>query len=281
MTSLLFVTLFGVALSLPSSFNSAGVCNSKDCQDIADIIKGNLDENADPCEDFYAFACGGFKKLNPIPVGARHIDGLALVQKQLDARLIGLFDDLELKNHRSKTVRKAKKIYDDCMNGTLGENITKSLPVRVFVNHHDSLVAEGMYKSQLLNTPEQTCRQQVKSKYPWIVIRLYLDKYFPLTEHKAARDAIINIWKALRNDIMKKVSWMDDETEKNVNQGLDDLEINTGYPGWLLDDKELDKEYEGEKHPDWSVDPLTVNAFFNRDVPEIGKYYLPVYIKTY
>ena len=280
MTSLLFVTLFGAALSLPSSLNSAGVCNSKDCQDIAKIIKGNLDENADPCEDFYAFACGGFKKANP--TSRQHIDEVDLIMEQLNARQVGLLDNPKLKNHGSKIVRKAKQIYDECMNGTLRENATKPLPGRVFVNQHDSIVSEGMYKSQLLkDTPEQTCRMKINSKYSFVIIRLYLDKYFPLAEHKAARNAIINIWKALRNDIRKKVSWLDDETEKNVNQGLDDLVINTGYPDWISDDKELDKEYEEEQHPDSSVDPLTVNAFFNRDIPEIGKYYFSICIKTY
>ena len=121
------------------------------------------------------------------------------------------------------------------------------------------------------NTPEETCRQQVYSDYSFVVARVYADKYFPITEHRATRDAIMNVWKALRNDIIKEVPWMDEDTKRKVNQRLDDLEVDTGYPDWLLDDKELDKEYEGEKHPDWPTDPLEVNAHFSQ-LPWIGKY---------
>ena len=280
MISLLFVTLVGAALSLPSSYNFFGVCNSAECQDVAKIIKGSLNEDADPCEDFYAFVCAGFKKVNPIPKGYQNIDGLSLLKKELDARQVGLLDDPQLKNHRSKVIRKAKKLYDDCINGNLRENAT--LAERVFVKQLDSLVPKGMYKSQALsNDRELGCRNNLKYKYPFVLIRLYLDKYFPISEHKATRDAVFNVWKALRNHIIKKSPWTDNQTMENVYQGLDSLEINTGYPNWLSDDKELDKEYEGEKHPDWPMDPLTVNAHYSPPVPEISKYNLSVVYKEH
>ena len=60
---------------------------------------------------------------------------------------------------------------------------------------------------------------------------------------------------------------MDQDTEESINRGLDDVEMNTGYPDWLADDKELDKEYEGREHPYWPMDPLTVNAHFSYVVP--------------
>ena len=274
MTGLFFITLFGVTLSLPSNFNSAAVCNSKECKDVAKFIKGNLNEDADPCEDFYAFACGGFKKAFPIPQGTQNIDGLGLVKKQLTERQVGLLDDPKLKNHGSKVVRKVKQMYDDCINGNR-ENATTRMTGRVFGNQPHSLIPEGMYKNQpFVITPESECREYAGYNYSWVITRLYLDKYFPIAEHKATRQAIMNVWKAYRNNIIKNVPWMDDETEGTVNKGLDDLQINTGYPDWLSDDKELDKEYEGEQHPHWLMDPLTVNAYFYPAVPEISKYNL-------
>ena len=279
MTSFLFATLFGASVSLPFPFNSTAVCNSAECQEVAMIIKGNLDEDADPCNDFYAFACGGFKKLNSIPEGIQSIDGLILLEQQLYARQVGLLDNPELKNHRSKVVRKAKKMYDDCMNGN-PENATRQLTDRVFASQVISLVPSRMYKSQfLLNTQEEVCREKVGSRYSFVITRLYLDKYFPVASHEATRDAIKNVWKAYRNNVIKKVPWMDNETEKAVNKGLDDLEMNTGYPDWLADDQELDQEYEGKEHPYWLTNPVTVDAHFNRAVPEISKYNLSVVCK--
>ena len=274
MRELLFVTLFGVALSLPTSFNSADVCNSAECQDVAKLIKENLDENADPCEDFYAFACGGFKNVFPIPEGAQNIDGFVLARRQLNGKLVGLLDDPKLKNHGSKVVRIAKQMYDDCMNGDR-ENTTTQLTARVFSNQGISLVPEGMYKSQSLkHTPEEICREKVYYKYSFVVVRLYVDKYFPITEYKSSRDMVINVWKAFRSDIIKQVPWMNHETHKSVIENLDNLTISTGYPDWLTDDRELDKQYEGRAHTNWRVDPFTVNAYFYQLPPEISKYNL-------
>ena len=279
MTSWLFVTLFGVALSLPSNCNSAAVCNSKECKDIAKFIKGNLNEDADPCEDFYAFACGGFKKAFPIPGGTYNIDGMGLVYKQVTERQVGLFDDPKLKNHGSKVVRKAKQMFDDCMKSNR-KNATTPLTGRVFANQPDSLIPEGMYKNEpFLVSLESVCRDRVGDKYSWVITRLYLDKYFPIAEHKATKDLIKNIWKAYRNNVIKKVPWMDNETEETINQGLDDLVINTGYPDWLADDKELDREYEGKTHTFWPLNPLLPIAQFIGAVPEISKYNLSVVCK--
>lgn len=49
--------------------NSAGknVCDTKACHKIAAEIRSNIDASIDPCEDFDKFACGGWRKQNPIP----------------------------------------------------------------------------------------------------------------------------------------------------------------------------------------------------------------------
>ena len=42
------------------SSSSEETCNSGICQELALSIKENMNTAADPCEDFYEFACGGF-----------------------------------------------------------------------------------------------------------------------------------------------------------------------------------------------------------------------------
>ena len=39
-------------------------CTSKECVKVAASILSDLDENVDPCDDFYHFSCGGWIKKN-------------------------------------------------------------------------------------------------------------------------------------------------------------------------------------------------------------------------
>ena len=272
-TNFLLVTLLGAALTLPSSFDSAAVCNTQECQQVAKYIGANIDENADPCDDFYKFACGRFKDSHPLPGSAQNIDGLTLVQQELTARQIGLLDNPTLKNHGSKIIRKAKKMYDDCRANIANVRPTTPETGRFMVKESDSLVPEGMYENKTFSmSPEDVCRREVQNEYPFVITRLYLDKYFPIAEHNATRNTIMNVWKAFRNDIVKIIPWIDGNTRQNVYNNLDRLEVNTGYPDWLSDDKELDREYQGRRHPEWPMDPLTVNAHFYSVIPEISEY---------
>ena len=275
LSNLLLVAFVGAAVTLPSPFKSAAVCNTEECQQVAEYIRANIDEDADPCDDFYKFACGKFKDSHPLSGGERIIDSLFLVQRQLYDRQLELLDDPTLKNHGSKTIRKVKEIYDDCKanQGSIKPTIPET--VRFIVNESDSLVPEGMYdaKSFLMSSVD-VCQQEIQRKYFYLFLRLYLDKYFSIAEYNASRNVIMNVWKVFRNDIVKSIPWIDEKTKKNLTDNLDILKLNTGCPDWLFDDEELDKEYEGQKHAGWPMNPLSVNANFNRGVPEIGEYEL-------
>ncbi|XP_035209810.1 membrane metallo-endopeptidase-like 1 [Stegodyphus dumicola] len=54
------VDLFHLGTLLNISSNTT-VCETHECLRAADEILFNLDEDANPCEDFYQFACGGWK----------------------------------------------------------------------------------------------------------------------------------------------------------------------------------------------------------------------------
>ena len=41
---------------------SSEICNTPECVVAAHSLIQNMDLNADPCEDFYQYACGNFEK---------------------------------------------------------------------------------------------------------------------------------------------------------------------------------------------------------------------------
>lgn len=44
-----------------------GECHTKQCKEVAEYLKYSMDTSKDPCDDFYEYVCGGWKKKNPIP----------------------------------------------------------------------------------------------------------------------------------------------------------------------------------------------------------------------
>ena len=54
-------------LSLISENNNGDSCNTPGCITAAHTLIQNMDPSADPCEDFYQYACGGFEERVRIP----------------------------------------------------------------------------------------------------------------------------------------------------------------------------------------------------------------------
>lgn len=45
------------------------MCLEPHCVELAGKVLSSMDRTADPCEDFYQYACGGWVKHNPVPEG--------------------------------------------------------------------------------------------------------------------------------------------------------------------------------------------------------------------
>lgn len=88
----------------------------------ASKILRNMNLRADPCDDFYEFACGTFANTAPIPedlpmVDAR-IKNRLLVELRL-RRMIELIDESTASNHH----KYIKILYNNCMNSGQLRNI--------------------------------------------------------------------------------------------------------------------------------------------------------------
>ncbi|CAM9110461.1 unnamed protein product [Lampetra planeri] len=72
---LLLATLLGLLACLlvlglgVSSDSGRSLCLSEACVTVASQMVEAMDRSADPCQDFYQFACGGWMRKNPLPDG--------------------------------------------------------------------------------------------------------------------------------------------------------------------------------------------------------------------
>ncbi|KAL2725026.1 neprilysin-4-like isoform X2 [Vespula squamosa] len=85
----------------------------------ARIMLDYMDKTANPCQDFYQYACGNWEKRNPIPKDKAAYDTFEMLRESLDIVLKELLEDEVPHNVRLNTddaTVKAKYHFQSCMN---------------------------------------------------------------------------------------------------------------------------------------------------------------------
>ncbi|NXN74356.1 NEP protein, partial [Himantopus himantopus] len=90
------------------------------CVDLSRItaarILENMDTTAEPCNDFYQYACGGWLKRNVIPETSSRYSNFDILRDELE---VVLKDVLDVPSNNDITaVQKAKTLYRSCINET-------------------------------------------------------------------------------------------------------------------------------------------------------------------
>jgi len=92
------------------------LCLTPYCVKAADYLLDSIDETANPCEDFYQFACGTWLKNARIPeeTGVQNI--FNLLDTQLDINIIDLLSSTPSNaTIEPKAVTNARNLYDSCI----------------------------------------------------------------------------------------------------------------------------------------------------------------------
>ncbi|PSN53055.1 hypothetical protein C0J52_03948 [Blattella germanica] len=115
------------------------------------MMMSYMDENTDPCQDFYQYACGNWGEKNPIPKDKAAYDTFEMLRENLDIVLKELLEektnsiwDLDFESVKNDAILKARHLYQSCMNyEILEERAEKPL-----VNLLDELGGWPMIRSE-------------------------------------------------------------------------------------------------------------------------------------
>ncbi|KAK3599129.1 hypothetical protein CHS0354_016391 [Potamilus streckersoni] len=120
----------GYAVAYKKDSDVLEICDSKECAQAAARILSSLDMSVNPCENFYDFACGAWRRRNVIPEDRSGINVFGILRDEVEVIMKYL---LEVENRASdlsvfKTVR---DMYRSCVNEDLIEkrNISVAIPL--------------------------------------------------------------------------------------------------------------------------------------------------------
>ncbi|KAG0233985.1 Endothelin-converting enzyme 1 [Actinomortierella wolfii] len=108
-----------------------GLCKTAECKAIAKSVLENMNPNADPCQDFYEFACGGFLKRAKIPEGESQVSTMQFDRSdhinrkilEADPKTLKGIDGKKLDKVSLRNLAKVQTVYKMCMNETLLESV--------------------------------------------------------------------------------------------------------------------------------------------------------------
>jgi len=97
-----------------NSLSNNDYCFTKGCIQTAADLLDKLDETANPCDDFYQFACGSFIEETVIPDDRTRTSMFSILGDKLDVQVRGLLEG-EIKASDPKPFQMAKSVFQSCM----------------------------------------------------------------------------------------------------------------------------------------------------------------------
>ncbi|MGH0138855.1 UNVERIFIED_CONTAM: hypothetical protein FKN15_027056 [Acipenser sinensis] len=211
-----------------------GICKSADCTKSAARILENMDTTADPCQNFYQYACGGWLKKHIIPETSSRYSTFDILRDELE---VVMKDVLEKPDTADiSALKKAKTLYKSCTNertkwtlenaiAALNANYGKQVLINFFVGTDDKasnvhIIHEFNWTS-FTNTIMGAVNISLTGQENVIVYAPdYLRKLKPILSDYSARD-IQNyiVWRHVM-DLVNSLSRVYKDTRKAFRKAL-------------------------------------------------------------
>ena len=281
----------GKPASKSTTKKQSKVCETENCKEEANRTMSFMDAKADPCSDFYMFACGKFSKMMPIPKGQTNTDVFTDESKKINR----VEEDSLLGNNRllksvSSAVRGLKKSFDACLKGPTPkgkvggmrslvdeENYLNHLRTEVLVQklrqRHELLEAEGVDPniaallipdvmtptSQLVDELSKMakidlCTQKEMGDHPVPLLRLFVNKFNPPLKTAVEKNLLNKVVNTL--DTTLKIPGETGPLMDKLKNTLAHLTKNFVYPKFILNNTLLNKV----KKIKWPISPFSTNA---------------------
>lgn len=127
-----------VGVELRSTGGQSLACSTAECKETADFITDALNTSVNPCDNFYEYACGGFKK-HPIPDGSYSLDNFSSLSKKIMTQIKELllnFDVSKEEKNQSSAVTLAASTFQKCMSAGQDEKSLKEVVESVIGGWH-------------------------------------------------------------------------------------------------------------------------------------------------
>ncbi|CAF4111817.1 unnamed protein product [Rotaria sp. Silwood2] len=130
--TIVFAALYGVERNKTSTSGptpttnttvNSDLCVTPYCIKAANYLLESIDKTAEPCENFFEFACGTWLKKNRIPDDAGSQDTINLLRNQLDSDIVDMLTaPLPNGTAHIPSIINARRLYESCVNETAIES---------------------------------------------------------------------------------------------------------------------------------------------------------------
>lgn len=99
---------------IPSGKSQREICLTEECVRTASSLLAAMDRTADPCVNFFQYACGTWNKMHVIPEDRSSISTFEVLADQQQVILKGVLEE-PIGEYDNQATIKAKKFYKSCM----------------------------------------------------------------------------------------------------------------------------------------------------------------------
>uniref|UniRef100_A0A0K0FDW3 Phosphate-regulating neutral endopeptidase (inferred by orthology to a human protein) n=1 Tax=Strongyloides venezuelensis TaxID=75913 RepID=A0A0K0FDW3_STRVS len=103
-------------IAVLSSNKSINICITPGCVQAANSLLFSINTSADPCENFFEYACGRWNDEHTIPDGMSQYGTFDYVREQVRSQLKNILENTD--KTESKSIGMVKSVYSACMNTT-------------------------------------------------------------------------------------------------------------------------------------------------------------------